>query len=252
MQKTLDYPLEVEVNIPRATQFLLFAVALSAAGHIIVHLLFFLFDIKNTPFAGIYRFFDMGEEANFPTYISTLNLLFAGVLCGIIAFCQLKLKKNTNSQWVGLSAGLVLMSMDEAAQIHESVIGAILENYIDRGTGIFYYVWYLVYIPIVVIVGFLYIPFIKRLPLRYSSRFCLAALIFLVGAIGLEMLESVLAEAEAFAYIAISILFEETFEMLSIVILIHTLLLYLTESNLTLKLDFVNQKRRQLSSAEKC
>ena len=92
------------------------------------------------------------------------------------------------------------------------------------------------------IVGFLYIPFIKRLPLRYSSRFCFAALIFLGGAIGLEMLESVLAEAKAYIYI--SILFEETFEMLGIVILIHTLLLYLTESNITLKLDFVDQKHR--------
>jgi len=80
----------------------------------------------------------MGGESNFPTYISTLNLLFAGVLCSIIAFYQLKLKKNTSLQWAGLSAGLVLMSMDEAAQIHEGIIGVLLEGYIGRGTGIFY------------------------------------------------------------------------------------------------------------------
>jgi hypothetical protein len=243
MQKTLSRPVEVAINLPQITIFLGAAVALAAVGHIVVHALSFLFDITNTPFVGIFLFFSMGQESNLPTYISALNLLLSGVLCGIIAFHEPKLKNRLDWHWVGLSAGLMLMSIDEAAKIHEGIVGVFLEMYIGRGTGIFYYLWYLVYIPIVVIASFLYFPFLKRLPLRYSSRFCLAALVFLGGAIGLEMLESVLKYAQINT--AISILFEETFEMLGIVILIHTLLLYLSENRFALTLNFASSNHNR-------
>ncbi|MBE9155760.1 hypothetical protein IQ265_02780 [Nodosilinea sp. LEGE 06152] len=241
MQEMLNRPVEVAVKLPKITRFLGAAVALAAVGHIVVHALSFLFDITNTPFVGIFLFFSMGQEANLPTYISALNLLLSGVLCGIIAFHEPKLKNRLGWHWAGLSAGLVLMSIDEAAKIHEGIVGVFLEMSIGRGTGIFYYLWYLVYIPIVVIVGFLYFPFLKCLPLRYSARFCLAASVFLSGAIGLEMLESVLKYAQINT--AISMLFEETLEMLGIVILIHTLLMYLSERRFALTLNFANSNR---------
>ncbi|MBW4459938.1 MAG: hypothetical protein KME47_06815 [Nodosilinea sp. WJT8-NPBG4] len=236
MKKTLSRPLEVAINLPQITLFLGFTVALVAVGHIIVHALSFFFDITNTPYVGIFTFFSMGQESNLPTYISTLNLLLAGILCGIISFHESNLRNRVNWHWLGLSAGLMLMSVDEAAKIHEGIIGVFLEMSIGRGTGIFYYLWYLVYIPIVVAVGLLYIPFLKRLPLRYSSRFVLAALVFLGGAVGMEMVESVLKYSGINT--AISILFEETLEMLGIVILIHMLLLYLSEHKYDLNLSF--------------
>lgn len=244
MQKTLSRPLEVTINLPQITLFLGATVALAAVGHIAVHALSFLFDIKNTPFVGIFSFFDMGQESNLPTYISALNLLLAGVLCGIIFSHESKLKNRLSFHWAGLSAGLVLMSIDEAAKIHEGIVGVFLGSVMGQATGIFYYVWYIAYIPVVVIIGFLYFPFLRRLPLRYSVRFSLAALVFLGGAIGIEMIESALSYAGTYTYtfFAISILFEETFEMLSIVIFIHTLLMYLSESKTALNLKFSSSK----------
>ncbi|MBE9109957.1 hypothetical protein IQ273_11110 [Nodosilinea sp. LEGE 07298] len=182
----------------------------------------------------------MGQEANLPSYISALNLLFAAGLCLLVALHESSLKKRMHRYWLGLSIGMLIMSVDEAAQIHEGIIGVLLENYLGRGTGVLYYRWYLAYIPIVIAIGYLYLPFLKRLPLRYSSRLILAGLVFLGGAIGVEMLESVLVYAGINT--AISILFEETFEMLGIVIFIHTVLLYLSELGFRIKLNFSTQK----------
>lgn len=241
MQKTFTRPVEIAINLPQIALFLGATVALCAVGHIVVHALSFLFNITNTPYVGIFLFFSMGQESNLPTYISALNLLVAGALCGIISAYELNQRGRVNWHWLGLAAGLVLMSVDEAAKIHEGIVGVFIQMAIGRGTGIFYYVWYLAYIPIVIIIGFLYFPFLRRLPVRYSFRFSLAALVFLGGAIGIEMIESILKHAEINT--AISMLFEETFEMIGIVILIHTLLLYLSEKRFALNLNFADLKR---------
>ncbi|MEA5448620.1 hypothetical protein VB780_08595 [Leptolyngbya sp. CCNP1308] len=240
MQKTFSESTEIAVYFHHTSLFLIGAVALAAAGHIVVHALSYLFDIANTPFVGVFKFFSMGQEANFPTYISALNLLLAAGLCLLVSRHDVPQKKRMSRYWVGLSVGLLLMSIDEAAQIHEGIIGVLLENYLGRGTGVLYYRWYLAYIPLVIVIGCSYLPFLKRLPLRYSSRLCLAGLVFLGGAIGVEMLESVLVYAGINT--AISILFEETFEMLGIVIFIDTVLLYLSELDFRIKLNFSNKK----------
>ncbi len=208
-------------------------VLLASTGHIVVHLLSYFFDITETPFIGVWLFFTMNDEANLPTYLSSLNLLVAGILCAIIASRQSALKQFDRVAWWGLAAGLALMSLDEAAQIHEGVVGQIISGYFGSGEGVLYYRWYLAYIPLVAILAFLYIPFIKRLPLRYSFRFVLAAVVFLSGALGVEFLESYLASIKstiAFdTLVAITTLVEETLEMSGIAIFIYSLSLYMAE-----------------------
>lgn len=217
-------------------------VLLVATGHVAAHLMSFLFGIKSTPLVGLYEFLNMGIEANLPTYLSALNLLLAGSLCLIIAHYESKRRKHPDWHWWGLAVGFLVMSFDEAAQIHEGILGRFLVEAFGRGEGVMYYTWYRVYIPLVLILVFLYIPFLKRLPVRYSARFILSGLVFLSGSLGVEILESYLA-SQAYST-AISILFEETLEMLGIVLLIHTLLLYLAEANYTLKLIFDIDKHK--------
>lgn len=239
MQKLEQPYTEISLNYRQIALVLIGFVAVAAVGHIGIYALPIVFKIDEASFAGIFRFFHMGKEGNFPTCLSALNLLFAGGLCALIAHRESILKKRYAWHWWGLSAGLLMMSLDEAAQVHEGIVGFTLVSYFGRGEGIFYYRWYLVYIPIIVVLACLYLPFIKRLPLRYSSRFMLSALVFLSGAIGVEIMESYLSYSGITT--AISILVEETLEMTSIVILIQSLLLYLADSNYTLKLNFDRQ-----------
>jgi hypothetical protein len=62
-------------------------------GHVVVRKLSSFLDVESTLLVGLYNFFNMSFEANFPTYVSAINLLIAALLCGLIAFCESSLKK---------------------------------------------------------------------------------------------------------------------------------------------------------------
>jgi hypothetical protein len=241
MQETSSYNLTVYINPLRIALVLGSIVIGVAAAHALVHLVSYLFGISSGQMLGLKRFFDMGTEANLPTYVSALNLLLAGGLLALIARYESRRQRKQNWHWWGLAIGFVLMSFDEAAMIHE-LVGATLTRYFGRGQGIMYYTWYKLYIPIVLLIGLLYVPFLLRLPLRYSLRLLLAGVVFLSGAIGFEILESYLA-SHGLRGISVSRLFEETGEMLGVVLAIHALLLYLADNDVDLLLGFRQQSK---------
>ncbi|MBD1918206.1 MULTISPECIES: hypothetical protein [Cyanophyceae] len=240
MQKSNPFYVEMGINPRRIFLILVGIVMFASLGHIVVRKLNSLLDIESTPLVGIYNFFNMSVEANFPTYISAINLLIAALLCGLIAFCESNLKKRYTWHWWGLAACLLILSLDEAAQIHEGIVGSILGFYVEQGQGIFYYKWYLAYIPVLAILSFLYLPFLKHLPLRYSSKFVLSAFVYFGGAIGFEMVQAYLSYHSRST--GLSVLVEETLEMLGVVIVIYTLLLYLSEQSYALKLKFAPEE----------
>ncbi|MBW4459939.1 MAG: hypothetical protein KME47_06820 [Nodosilinea sp. WJT8-NPBG4] len=240
MQKSNPFYAEIAINPRQISLTLVGIVMFASLGHIVVRKLSSLVDIESTPLAGIYNFFNMSVEANFPTYVSAINLLMAALLCGLIAFCESSLRKRYGWHWWGLAACLLTLSVDEAAQIHEGIVGSILGFYVERGEGIFYYKWYLAYIPVLGILGFLYLPFLKHLPIRYSSKFVLSAFVYFGGSIGFEMVQAYLSYHSRST--GLSVLVEETLEMLGVVIVIYTLLLYLSEQSYALKLKFAPEE----------
>jgi hypothetical protein len=240
MIKNIGNDSEIVISPNRIALVLTGIVIIIALGHIAAHAMSRLFNIQSTPLAGLFLFLDMGSESNLPTYVSALYLLFSGCLCILISKEELNRKKRLNWHWIGLAAGLLVMSVDEAAMIHEGVVGVFLRESVGRGEGIMYYVWYRAYIPLVLVIICLYLPFLKRLPLRYSSRLILSGLVYLSGSLGFEILESYLAYQGS--SLGLNILIEETLEMMGVVILIYTLLLYLAESNYTLRFNFAADK----------
>jgi uncharacterized membrane protein len=242
MQETSRYNLVLCINPLRTALVLGSTVIGLAAAHALVHLWSYTFGLSSEQMLGLKRFFDMGTEANLPTYVSALNLLLAGALLALIARYESRRQGKQNLPWWGLAIGFVLMSFDEAAMIHEGLVGAALVRYFGRGEGILYFTWYKLYIPIVLLVGLLYVRFLLRLPLRYSLRLLLAGVVFLSGAIGFEMLESYVA-SHGLRGRSVSQLFEETGEMLGVVLAIHALLLYLADNNVDLLLRVRQQSK---------
>ncbi len=222
---------------------LLKIVAVVVLSHVVVHLASAAFDIASTPLAGFFRFFDMGAEANFPTYISALSLLFASLLCLLIARQDSLISRSRRRGWMGLAIGLFLMSFDEAAMIHDGVVGVFLEQAFGTGEGVFRYTWYIPYIPLMFVLALVYIPFFRRLPARYSSLFVLSGVVYFGGALGLEMLESYGTSAGGFFLYGRNMtgllrLCEESLEMLGIVILIYSLARYLADAGHVLEVRF--------------
>lgn len=131
MQETPGNHLAVYINPFRTTLVLGTVVIGLAAAHALVHLLRYLFGLSHgeEEMFGLLRLFDMGSEANLPTYVSALNLLFAGGLGALIARYESRCQRKQNWHWWGLAIGFRLMSVDEAAMIHDGLVGAFMTSY---------------------------------------------------------------------------------------------------------------------------
>ncbi|MEM1115207.1 MAG: hypothetical protein AAF845_20660 [Bacteroidota bacterium] len=185
-------PISLSVSPRRLAVFLFGTTAALVAGHVLFTM---GSEVTGHPMYRLPRFFNLGGEANLPAYFSAAILLLAAGLLALTA--RTAETRWMRIGWVVLAAGFALMSLDEATLIHEGLVGSILLNQIGRGEGATYYRWYLLYIPLVVMIGALYVPFLLRLPRRLAGWFLAAAALFLGGAIGVEMVESTLAYTEA-------------------------------------------------------
>lgn len=242
MRSALDAQTALTINPARVARMLYVLVGVLAIAHVAVHGVLYVFGETPAAFEGVYRFFNMGSEANLPAYVSALYLLMAAGLLAIIGRRTSERPRGEGNRlsrwhWWGLAIGFLIMSFDEAAQIHEGVVGAFLLETLGRGEGIFYYVWYVVYVPLLLIIGLVYVPFLRRLPRRYASWFLLSGAVFVGGAVGIEMVESYLSYSRQGGQ-SVSRLFEETCEMLGVALFIHALLVYLTEAQTSLVIRF--------------
>lgn len=85
--------------------------------------------------------------------------------------------------------------------------------------------WYLVYIPVVVVVAAAYVPFLRALPRRTAGLFVAAGALFIGGAIGVELYEAFLIGGGASQVtVLLSRAVEETAEMSGVVLFIYALL----------------------------
>ena len=131
---------------------------------------------------------------------------------------------------MGLSWIFVYLAFDESAKIHEQ-IGDYTENFVNA-SGYLYYPWVISYGILLLILGAIYVRFFWRMERRTLWRFALAAVIFLGGAVGMELLgakEASLHSANTLRY-CVYYTIEESMEMFGVIYLIHLLLDLLKES----------------------
>lgn len=176
---------------------------------------------------GLVELFDLDGEANIPTWYQSVTLLFAALLLLIIGRIEERHGHKGVLYWKGLSFIFLLMSIDEAASMHER-IGALVHDKTHAG-GLLYFSWVILGAPFVVMVGIAYWRFLWRLPRPTALRFLVAGIVYVGGALGVEALGGRWAETHgqnnptfaAFATI------EELMEMLGILQFVSSLLGYL-------------------------
>jgi hypothetical protein len=189
-------------------------------------------------FWGLAPLFDLGREANVPTYWSSALLALGS---GLLFVAYLDARGNADAMpryWLVLAIGLAYMSVDETAQIHEGVIGTQWANRFGRGTGIFHYVWYIPFLPALAMLGWAYSRFLVRLPEWIRYRLIAAGAIYLSGAMGMEMVESMLVENREVRLLGASQLVEENLELLGVGLLVKAMLLWLARREALLELRF--------------
>jgi hypothetical protein len=181
---------------------------------------------------GLVPLFYVDTEQNIPTYFSVFLILIAASLLAVIAILTGKQRIPNVSKWVILSFGFLLMALDEAFQFHERLnipVGQLLG---DGTLGVFYFPWVIPGTALVFVLGLFFLRFLLDLPATTRFMFLLAAIIYIGGAIGVELIGSSHAELHGYENWAYSMIatVEESLEMAGLIVFIGALLNYCADN----------------------
>ena len=172
----------------------------------------------------------LDNEQNVPALFSTLLLFAAAPILAYIAARDRKDGGRDAAKWAVLACGFLLMGVDESLSLHERMIDplrALLGRSFDLDRlGIFYFAWVIPGIILVAGLAVYFLPFMSRLPRRTGIMLFVAAAIYLGGAIGVELVEGWWREGHGHRNVMYHAMvsLEEGLEMIGVIILIHTLL----------------------------
>ena len=180
---------------------------------------------------GLVALFNLEEESNIPSFWSSFLWLIAGTLAGLITCLARNAARYDWLHWLGLSIIFFLCGMDEIVQFHErlgSLFASVLRMEGIRATGFLYYVWIIPALLVALVLFFVYLRFMLRLPRGVMLLIAFAGTVFITGSVGFEVLEGPIDEAGEymnFLYTAY-VTCEESFEMAGVCILILALMRY--------------------------
>lgn len=177
---------------------------------------------------GLIEAFDLNTEHNIPTWYASATLLLSAILLGLIAADALRARRPYAAHWSGLSILFVLMSIDEAMVIHEQWSHPL--RLLFGQSGALYYTWVVLGGAGILPVSLIYWRFVLALPQPTQRQVLLAAVLYVGGAMGLEMVGGYYAwrtgTEQSFAYALITT-GEELLELSGVVVFIHALLCHL-------------------------
>jgi hypothetical protein len=196
-------------------------VAASSAGQLAVHL---------TGHDHLYGFvprFSLVEEANVPTWYSSVALLACAALLAAVARTEREAGSRFVLHWKVLALLFLGLSVDEAAALHELLIEPV-RGALGAG-GLFYFAWVVPALAALALLGLAYFRFLVHLPPQTRRLFLAAAATFVGGAVGAEMVGGAWVESRGFHNAGSALLWtvEESLEMVGIVVFVYALLRHL-------------------------
>ena len=216
---------------------LIFANILSHSGAFILN------QYSSETYSG--RLFRLDEESNLPTFYSALSLGMCSILLAIIAYQKKANNSHYTKHWKFLSLLFLLLAVDEIAMMHE--ILTVLRKPLNA-SGFFYFTWVIPAFIFLLVFTVTFISFLKSLPQKIRNLFILSGVIYVGGAIGVEMIGGYHSEMYGennFAYGIITTV-EESLEMMGILVFIYSLLFYLQNylEKINLSISFKNKLNR--------
>lgn len=221
----------------------IFIIVASFAGQLIKYL------TKYDSLNGIIPLFFLGGETNIPTYYSSLLLLLSALILLIICLMERK-RKSSWSRWAILSFIFLYISIDEVSMLHERLISPVRSLLGNDQFGIFYFAWVLpAFILIFILAIFLYKFFIK-LNAKIKLNFLIAAILYVGGALGFELLGGRYCELYGRNNLTYSMLqnVEETMEFAGTIVFIWGLLGYISDKFETIHIRFIRDNKQSLNS----
>jgi hypothetical protein len=196
------------------------------------------FGLHRESMFGLLPLTDLDVEQGFGTWFSGIAWLAAGGLAALLAHDKRRRGDPHAGAWRGLAVIFAYLSADEMLSIHE-LLNRVTRKLVPA-EGIFYWSWWVLAVPIALAVALAYLRFLFALPMRYRRLFVTAGALFVSGAVGGELIESVVASGGGLntAGYALLVLLEETLEMSGVVVLIYALISYAGEVGPSVGLRF--------------
>lgn len=214
---------------PRATlSWLLRVIAALTSIHLMSLCVYFY-----TDGASDYRFldyFDFDTEHNLPSFCSAVGLWISGALLALIHHKEGR-GFSFPSHWGLLSFIFVLLGLDEATQLHERLGNLVESMELFKADGFLYFPWVVPYSLLLLVLAGYYTPFLVALPKRFRILFLGSGILFVSGAVGLEVVSAKIASIHGTSSLAYCVIytFEELCEMLAIAFFIYSLLEYVAQ-----------------------
>lgn len=187
-------------------------------------------------FVQLVNLVNLDRENNIPTWYSSTALFVNSVLMGLVGWVKRHDGGSYAKHWLALAGILLLLSIDEAASMHEktSFIAEKLLDWAGLMSDYLYYGWVIFGIAAVTIVGSLYLKFLMDLPKETMRWFLLAGFLYVGGAIGFELLEAkvfVVENKETMTFMLLAVV-EEGMEMFGVVASIYATLSYMNREDM--------------------
>lgn len=180
--------------------------------------------------------FNIDTEPNIPTAFSSLLLLSASLLLGVIARLASEKKAPFRRYWAVLALIFAYLSIDEYAMLHETLTGP-MRDYLGAD-GLLYYTWVVPAMGLLALFAVAYARFFWHLPPRWKLLFAASGITYVSGALGCELIGGWYVSqysAYHFTYDLI-VTAEEGLEMAGASLFVYTLLEYLREQNVELNI----------------
>ncbi len=140
----------------------------------------------------------LSYEHNLPTWYAVLLHASCALLLALHALSLRQGNRATNAapaagpgsmpgperfpaRWILLSGLFAWISLDELIQLHE-----VASSWFDT-TGVLYFGWVIPAAALVIALGLWYLPFVRALPARTRRRFITAGVVFVSGALLMEL-----------------------------------------------------------------
>jgi len=199
---------EIRVSPSRVALFLLAIAALLLMAHVVAYV---VDEAAGAP-GRVTATWLFQEEGNIPTWFSSLLLALVGGGLALIGTLKYQERSGDYWQWFALALVPLTLSVDETAQLHEA-----LDDPLSGLGGPLHYAWIVVYVPIVLTVSILFIPFLLRLPGRTLVLLAAGAGTTFCGGVIFEMLEGWWVDAHGEGNSAVLFLLVTTQEMLEMI-----------------------------------
>lgn len=182
---------------------------------------------------GLVDAFDFGGEHNVTALVSTLLMLSCAGLLALTG--RLETERASALPWLTLSAVFVFLAVDEATMVHE-YLSAPVRGLLDAD-WVPHLAWVLPYGAAMILLAVVLLPWFLKLDRASQIRFVAAGGIFVLGAVGFELLESqqvsaILADHPdtdimqlQHPVVDLLILFEESCELIGLGLLLHAIVL---------------------------